>query len=137
MEQQREGALRGNKAPGQFCATNGGKVAHSEHHREGESQQLQTNAVSWRWFRAGDALHSCGSGKLSAAAITIYRTRYRDPEGQRGVSEWAETGVAAEFHRAEIEQRFAAKKLDIAIDRFELNPGKSDILRFPNEHAHD
>jgi hypothetical protein len=69
--------------------------------------------------------------------MTIYRTRYRDPKGQRGVSEWAETRVAAEFHRAEIERRFAAKKLDIVIDRFELNPGKSDIIRFLNEHTHD
>jgi hypothetical protein len=30
---------------------------------------------------------------------------------------------------------FAGKKLEIAIDRFELNPGKSDIVRFLNEHA--
>jgi len=36
---------------------------------------------------------------------------------------------------AEIERRFAGKKLDIAIDRFELNPGKSDIVRFLNEHG--
>ena len=48
---------------------------------------------------------------------------------------WAETRVAAEFCRAEIERRFAGKKLDIAIDRFELNPGKSDIVRFLNEHG--
>jgi len=30
---------------------------------------------------------------------------------------------------------FAGKKLEIAIDRFELNPGKSDIVRFLNQHA--
>jgi hypothetical protein len=51
------------------------------------------------------------------------------------VSAWAKTRVTAEFHRAEIERRFARKKLEIAIDRFELNPGKSDIVRFLNEHA--
>jgi len=37
------------------------------------------------------------------------------------------------FWRAEIERRFAGKKLEIAIDRF-INPGKSDIVRFLNEH---
>jgi hypothetical protein len=36
---------------------------------------------------------------------------------------------------AEIERRFAGRKLEIAIDRFELNPGKSDIVRFLNAHA--
>jgi hypothetical protein len=40
-----------------------------------------------------------------------------------------------EFHRAAIERRFARKKLEIANDRFELNPGKSDIVRFLNEHV--
>ena len=51
------------------------------------------------------------------------------------MSLWAETRVAAEFSRAEIEQRFAPKKLEVEIDRFEVNPGKSDIVRFLNEHA--
>jgi len=32
-------------------------------------------------------------------------------------------------YRAEIERRSARKKLEIAIDRFEINPGKSDIVR--------
>jgi hypothetical protein len=51
------------------------------------------------------------------------------------MSRWAETRVTAEFWRAEIERRFAGKKLEIAIERFELNPGKSDIVRFLNAHA--
>ena len=51
------------------------------------------------------------------------------------MSRWAETRVTAEFWRAEIEQRFVGKKFEIAIDRFELNPGKSDIVRFLNAHA--
>jgi hypothetical protein len=51
------------------------------------------------------------------------------------MSLWAETRVAAEFCRAEIERRFAPKKLEVEIDRFEVNPGKSDIVRFLNEHA--
>ena len=48
---------------------------------------------------------------------------------------WSETRVTAEFRRAEIERRFAQKELKVQIDRFELNPGKSDIVRFLNEHA--
>jgi hypothetical protein len=65
----------------------------------------------------------------------VYRTRCRDPKERRWLSRWAETRVTAEFWRADVEQRFAGKKLEIAIDRFELNPGKSDIVRFLNEHA--
>jgi len=72
---------------------------------------------------------------LRPNAMTIYRTRYRNPKEHRWLSRWAETRVTAEFWRAEIEQRFTGKKLEIAIDRFELNPGKSDIVRFLNEHA--
>ena len=67
--------------------------------------------------------------------MTIYRTRYLHLKERCWASVWAETRVAAEFCRAEIERRFAGKKLDIAIDRFELNPGKSDIVRFLNEHG--
>ena len=40
------------------------------------------------------------------------------------LSRWAKTRVTAEFCRAEIQQRFAGKKLKITIDRFKLNPGK-------------
>ena len=69
-------------------------------------------------------------------AMTIYRTRYRDPKERRWwLSRWAETRVTAEFWRAEIERRFAPKKIEIGIDRFELNPGKSDIVRFLNAHV--
>jgi hypothetical protein len=67
--------------------------------------------------------------------MTIYRTRYRDPKDHRWVSAWSETRVTAEFRRAEIERRFARKNLEVQIERFELNPGKSDIVRFLNEHA--
>jgi hypothetical protein len=78
--------------------------------------------------------------------MTIYRTRYRDPKEHRWVSEWAETRVAAEFCRAQIERRYAPRKVDALVEprkvdalveRFELNPGKSDIVRFLNEHTHD
>jgi len=68
-----------------------------------------------------------GCGKLCDR--TIYRTPYRDPKERRWLSGWAETRVTAESWRAEIEQRSARKKLEIAIDRFEINPGKSDIVR--------
>jgi hypothetical protein len=37
--------------------------------------------------------------------------------------------------RAEIERRFASKKLGVEIERFELNPEKSDMIGFLNEHA--
>jgi hypothetical protein len=67
--------------------------------------------------------------------MTIYRTRYRDPKDHRWVSAWSETRVTAEFRRAEIERRFARKNLEVQIEWFELNPGKSDIVRFLNEHA--
>jgi hypothetical protein len=53
------------------------------------------------------------------------------------VNEWAETRVGAEVRRAGIEKRFARRELEISIDRFELNPGKSDVVRFLNEHAAD
>ena len=69
--------------------------------------------------------------------MTIYRTRYRDPKEHRWVNQWAETRVGAEMRRAGIEKRFAPRKLEICIDRFELNPGKSDVVRFLNEHAAD
>jgi hypothetical protein len=65
--------------------------------------------------------------------MTIFRTRYRNPEERRWVSEWSETRVAAELCRAQIEKRFAPKKLEVQIERFELNPGKSDVVRFLNE----
>jgi hypothetical protein len=67
--------------------------------------------------------------------MTIFRTRCRDPELRRLVSAWSETRVAAECSRAEIEKRFVRRKLDMRIERFDLNPGKSDIVRFLNEHA--
>jgi hypothetical protein len=70
-------------------------------------------------------------------SMTIYRTRYRDPEERRWVSQWAETRVAAEFCRADIGRRFAPRKVEVQIERFELNPGKSDIVRFLNEHARE
>jgi hypothetical protein len=79
---------------------------------------------------------SCGTSvAFEYKYMTIYRTRYRDPKERRWMSRWAVTRVTAEFHRAEIERRFASKKLDIEIERFEVNPGKSDIVRFLNEQA--
>jgi len=47
---------------------------------------------------------------------------------ERATASGQRRGLPRKFHRAEIERRFAPKKLDIAIDRFELNPGKSDIV---------
>jgi hypothetical protein len=69
--------------------------------------------------------------------MTIYRTRYQRSKGAPPVSKWTETSVTAEFWRSEIERRFTGKKLEIMIDRFELNPSKSDIVPFLNEHAEE
>jgi hypothetical protein len=67
--------------------------------------------------------------------MTVYRTRYRDPKVNRWVSKWAETRVGAEMRRVGIEKRFAPRKVDALVEGFELNPGKSDIVRFLNEHS--
>ena len=66
--------------------------------------------------------------------MTIYRTRYRDPKEHRWVSKRPETRVVAEVHRA---RRFAPRKLEIGIDCFELNPSKSDAVRFRTAHTAD
>jgi len=68
-------------------------------------------------------------------AMTIHRTRYRDPKEHRWLSEGAQTRVGAEMRRAGIEKRFAPRKIDIAVERFEVNPTKSELVRFLNEHA--
>jgi len=43
--------------------------------------------------------------------------------------------VVAELRRIEVAKRFAPRKVEIEVDRFEVNPGKYDILKFLNEHA--
>jgi len=50
------------------------------------------------------------------------------------VSEWAETRIGAEMRRARIEKCFAPRKIEIAVERFEVNPTKP-LVRFLNEHA--
>jgi hypothetical protein len=87
----------------------------------------------WQQFAAHYILCEGTSLSFEYKQMTIYRARYRDPKEHRWVS--AETRVAAELHRAAIERRFALKKLEVAIERFELNPGKSDIVRCLNEHS--
>jgi len=69
--------------------------------------------------------------------MTIYRTRYRDPKEHRWVSERPKTRVVAEVNRAQIARRFAPRKLEIGIDCFELNPSKSDAVRFRTAHTAD
>jgi hypothetical protein len=76
----------GDKAPGpHLCATeNAGEKAGALWTPPGGDRQLQTNAVSCRGFRAADAPHFGGLGKTDRLpAMTIYRTRYRDPK-ERG-----------------------------------------------------
>ena len=67
--------------------------------------------------------------------MTIYRTRYRDPKEHRWLSEWAETRIGAEMRRAGIEKRFAPRKIEVAVERYEVNPTKPELVRFLNEHA--
>ena len=67
--------------------------------------------------------------------MTIYRTRYRDPKRNSWVSEWTPTHVLAELRRIEVEKRLAPKKVEIEVERFEVNLGKDAIIRFLNEHA--
>jgi hypothetical protein len=57
------------------------------------------------------------------------------PKEHRWVSEWAETRVGAEMRRVGIEKRFAPRKIEVAVERFEFNPGKSNIVRFLNERS--
>ena len=64
--------------------------------------------------------------------MTIYRTRYRDRKEHRWMSEWAEIG--AEMRRTRIEKRFAPRKIEVAVKRFEVNPSKPELVRFLNEH---
>jgi hypothetical protein len=67
--------------------------------------------------------------------MTIYRTRYRDPKERRWLSEWAETRIGAQMRRAGIETRFSPRKVEISVERFEVNPTKPELVRFLNEHG--
>ena len=67
--------------------------------------------------------------------MTIYRTRYRDPKRHAWVNQWSPTHVVAELRRIDVEKRFAPKKVETQIERFEINLGKDAIIKFLNEHA--
>ena len=43
--------------------------------------------------------------------------------------------MVAELRRIEVEKRFAPRKVEIEVQRFAVNPGKCDIIKFLNEHA--
>ena len=51
--------------------------------------------------------------------MTIYRTRYRDPKRHSWVKAWSPTHVVAELRRIEVEKRFAPRKVEIEVQRFE------------------
>lgn len=59
--------------------------------------------------------------------MTIYRTRW--------VNQGSPTHVVAELRRIDAEKHFAPRKVDIEVDRFELNLGKDAIIKFLNDHA--
>ena len=67
--------------------------------------------------------------------MAIYRTRCRDPKEHRWASEWPQTRLVAEVHRAQIERRFAPRKPEIGIDRFELNRASPTECLLLKEHA--
>jgi hypothetical protein len=52
--------------------------------------------------------------------MTIYRTRYRDPKRHSWVKAWSPTHVVAELRRIEVEKRFAPRKVEIEVQRFEV-----------------
>jgi hypothetical protein len=39
--------------------------------------------------------------------------------------------------RGEVERRFAPRKVEVAVQRFEVNPSKPELVRFLNEHAQE
>jgi hypothetical protein len=69
--------------------------------------------------------------------MMIYRTRYRDPKRHSWVNQWSPTHVVAELRRIEVEKRLAPKKVEIQVERFEVNLGNDAIIKFLNEHAQE
>jgi hypothetical protein len=61
--------------------------------------------------------------------MTIYRTRYRDPKQHSWISQWSPTHAVAELRRIEVEKRLAPKKVEIQVERFEVNLGKDAIIK--------
>jgi hypothetical protein len=53
------------------------------------------------------------------------------------VNQWSPTRVVAELRRIEAERRFAPRKVEIEVDRIEVNLGKDAIIKFLNEHAQE
>jgi hypothetical protein len=43
--------------------------------------------------------------------------------------------ASAQKCAAGIERRFAPRKIEIAVERFEVNPSKPELVRFLNEHV--
>jgi hypothetical protein len=39
------------------------------------------------------------------------------------------------MRRAGIEKRFAPRKVEVAVERFEVNPSKPELVRFLNENC--
>jgi hypothetical protein len=59
--------------------------------------------------------------------MTIYRTRYRDPKRHSWLNQSSPTHVGAELR--------PPKKVEIQVERFEINLGKDAILKFLNEQG--
>lgn len=80
---------------------------------------------------AGRQLLKKGSGCMWVApgsGTTLFPSRKK---------ERSPTHVAGELRRIEAERRFAPRKVEIEVERFELNLGKDAFIKFLNEHAGD
>ena len=67
--------------------------------------------------------------------MTFSRTRYRDPKRHSRINKWSSTHIVAKLRRIEVEKHLAPKKVEIEVERVEVNLGKDAIIRFLNEHA--
>jgi hypothetical protein len=47
------------------------------------------------------------------------------------------TCVGAKMRRDRIQKRFAPRKVEVAVEQFEVNPSKLELVRFLNEHAEE
>ena len=126
----RIGHSRRNTAPDAPATTtgNGGALGAAGQEPGGR----HANSADRWWFLSSDALHSGGCGIFERlAAVTIHRTRYRDPNAHHWVSACAKAHTAHKMPRARAkEKRFAPRKVEIAIERLgRASPSSSAATR--------
>jgi len=57
------------------------------------------------------------------------------PSDTRGIIDWSSKHIVAELQRIAAEKSLAPRKVEIEMERFEVNLGKDAIIKFLNEHA--